>query len=145
MVEPGDLADECIGLPAGFLDAGAPTVIGSLWAVDDLSTALLMEEFYREILNGVPPAQALRTAQRWLCKTVSRRFVEDRIQVLLAGLETKQAQLPRWSEAGESVARQIKRFKRQLEDLRQAEKSDPAGRPFAHPYYWAAFTVSGLA
>ena len=39
--------DEYLGLPAGFLRAGAPAVVSTLWAVNDFSTMLLMERFYR--------------------------------------------------------------------------------------------------
>lgn len=34
-------AEEYMGIPAGFLITGVPCVISSLWAVPDLSTALL--------------------------------------------------------------------------------------------------------
>ena len=37
------------GLPWGFWYAGAPTVVASLWEVQDDSTAKLMETFYREL------------------------------------------------------------------------------------------------
>jgi CHAT domain-containing protein len=59
--------DEYVGLPAGFMQAGAPAVISSLWTVDDHSTALLMERFYRnhrEKKMSFPAA--LREAQLWL-------------------------------------------------------------------------------
>ena len=36
-------------MPLGFLYAGAPAVIGSLWRVDDRSTAELMGDFYRRL------------------------------------------------------------------------------------------------
>jgi CHAT domain-containing protein len=36
------LLDEVISLPTGFIIAGVPGVIGSLWSVNDLSTAILM-------------------------------------------------------------------------------------------------------
>jgi CHAT domain len=39
-------ADEFIGLPATFMQIGATGVLGSLWQVDDLATALLMARFY---------------------------------------------------------------------------------------------------
>jgi len=42
------LADEYIGLPGILLQAGARAVVASLWAVDDLATALLMGRFYEE-------------------------------------------------------------------------------------------------
>jgi len=36
-------------LPLGFLHAGAPAVIASLWRVDDATTAELMADFYRRV------------------------------------------------------------------------------------------------
>lgn len=39
-------ADEFVGLPAGFMLAGIPCVVSSLWSVPDISTAILMERFY---------------------------------------------------------------------------------------------------
>lgn len=42
--------DEFLGLQAGLLQAGAPTVVSTLWPVDDLSTMLLMERFYQNLL-----------------------------------------------------------------------------------------------
>jgi len=39
-------------LPLGFLFAGVPSVISTLWAVDDASTRELMTDFYRRITNA---------------------------------------------------------------------------------------------
>jgi CHAT domain-containing protein len=39
--------DEYLGMTAAFLQAGAPAVVSTLWAVDDVSTMLLMERFYQ--------------------------------------------------------------------------------------------------
>jgi tetratricopeptide (TPR) repeat protein len=61
-----EMPDEVIGLAAGFLLAGASGVVSSLWAVDDVATALLMEQFYTRVRDGEAPASALREAQRWL-------------------------------------------------------------------------------
>ena len=59
-----------MALSWGFLYAGAPTVVGSLWSVDDTATALLMSRFHENLLGhrGEPLAklEALREAQRWL-------------------------------------------------------------------------------
>ncbi len=53
-----------IGLTRGFMYAGAPRVVASLWKVDDLATAELMKRFYRAMLQGKQrPAAALRAAQ----------------------------------------------------------------------------------
>lgn len=58
--------NELVGLVRGFLAAGACTVVSTLWTVDDESTADLMEQFYRGLLQGQRPAAALRAAQRRL-------------------------------------------------------------------------------
>jgi CHAT domain-containing protein/Tfp pilus assembly protein PilF len=53
-----------IGLTRGFMYAGAPRVVASLWRVDDAATAELMKRFYRGMLKGgLRPAEALRSAQ----------------------------------------------------------------------------------
>jgi CHAT domain-containing protein len=53
-----------IGLTRGFMYAGAPRVVASLWNVDDLATAELMKLFYQRMLkDGQPAGAALRAAQ----------------------------------------------------------------------------------
>jgi CHAT domain-containing protein/Tfp pilus assembly protein PilF len=53
-----------VGLTRGFLYAGAPRVVASLWKVDDRATAELMKLFYQRMLrDGLRPAAALRSAQ----------------------------------------------------------------------------------
>jgi CHAT domain-containing protein/Tfp pilus assembly protein PilF len=53
-----------VGLSRGFMYAGAPRVIASLWKVPDQATTELMQKFYRGILKqGLEPAAALRSAQ----------------------------------------------------------------------------------
>lgn len=60
--------DEIVGLTRALLYAGTPSVIGSLWNVNDNSTALLMERFYINYQQGMNKAQALKEAQKWLRK-----------------------------------------------------------------------------
>jgi CHAT domain-containing protein/tetratricopeptide (TPR) repeat protein len=53
-----------LGLTRGFLYAGAPRVVASLWKVDDRATAELMKLFYQRMLrDSLRPAAALRRAQ----------------------------------------------------------------------------------
>jgi len=55
-----------IGLTRAFMYAGAPTVGVSLWSVADRSTALLMPDFYKRLLEGksdIAPPAAMRAAQ----------------------------------------------------------------------------------
>ncbi|MBL8149842.1 MAG: CHAT domain-containing protein [Blastocatellia bacterium] len=46
-----------------FLAAGVPTVIASLWDVDDLAASKLFEKFHREKSSGKTALHALRAAQ----------------------------------------------------------------------------------
>ena len=64
-VAPGD---ELMGLARGFFSAGSPTVLMSLWTIDDEATTELMVTFYRELATTKSPAGALRTAQMKLLK-----------------------------------------------------------------------------
>ena len=59
-VFPGD---ELHGLMRGFLYAGAPSLVVSLWAVNDRSTSELMREVYLQISRGASKRSALRRAQ----------------------------------------------------------------------------------
>ncbi|HXG64483.1 MAG TPA: CHAT domain-containing protein [Blastocatellia bacterium] len=53
-----------VGLTRGFMYAGAPRVVASLWSVNDRATAELMKRFYKGMLaEGLRPAAALRAAQ----------------------------------------------------------------------------------
>jgi CHAT domain-containing protein/Tfp pilus assembly protein PilF len=63
--QKGELStgDERVGLTRAFFFAGAPTVIASLWSVDDEATELLMERFYTHLRAGQDKAAALRQAQ----------------------------------------------------------------------------------
>ena len=58
-----------VGLTRGFMYAGSPRVIASLWKVDDAATAELMAQFYKKLLvENLRPAAALRAAQLEMIK-----------------------------------------------------------------------------
>jgi len=53
-----------LSLTRGFMYAGAPRVVASLWDVRDEATAELMKRFYASMIkDGLTPAAALRAAQ----------------------------------------------------------------------------------
>ena len=53
-----------VGLSRAFFYAGTPSVVASLWSVNDASTAKLMTELFRALKTpGTTPAQALRQAK----------------------------------------------------------------------------------
>lgn len=58
-----------IGLARAFMYAGAPTIVASVWNVNDLATAELMKIFYRGVLTEQrSPAAALRQAQMTMAR-----------------------------------------------------------------------------
>jgi tetratricopeptide (TPR) repeat protein len=53
-----------VGLTRGFMYAGTPRVVASLWRIDDRAAAEFMGQFYEALLGqGLRPAAALRAAQ----------------------------------------------------------------------------------
>jgi CHAT domain-containing protein/Tfp pilus assembly protein PilF len=52
-----------VGWPWAFLSAGASEVVMSSWDVGDASTSELMQKFYRNMIAGQTPSDALRKAQ----------------------------------------------------------------------------------
>lgn len=110
-----DTTDEYISLASGFILAGASAVVSSLWAVDDISTALLMIRFYQNLKNGETVPLALQHAQTWL-------------------REATKADLTTWASSCLRPAVQsfLGRYLRDAEEV-----------PFQSPYYWAAFYAVG--
>ena len=58
--------EELTGLLTAFISARAKSVVGSLWSVDDRSTAELMVRFYELISQGWERSAALREAQLFI-------------------------------------------------------------------------------
>jgi CHAT domain-containing protein len=56
--------DEMVGLTRAFLYSGTPSVLSTLWSVDDRATGLLMEHFYTGLQNGLSKVAALQKAQQ---------------------------------------------------------------------------------
>ncbi|MGK2962366.1 MAG: CHAT domain-containing protein [Gemmatimonadaceae bacterium] len=64
-VPPGD---DWVGLVQAFLQAGARSVVATLWPVEDRATGALMEQFHERLVAGIAPATALAEAQRSLIR-----------------------------------------------------------------------------
>ncbi|MBM4430644.1 MAG: CHAT domain-containing protein [Chloroflexi bacterium] len=122
------LPDEVISLPAGLMQAGVAGVAASLWSVNDLSTAMLMERFYRLWrADGLVPALALREAQRWVRDTTNREkadYFQRDVPVLA------QIRMPALTAASFFTDMMIQK---QLD-----------ARGLAHPFWWAAFCLTGV-
>ncbi|HVS01413.1 MAG TPA: CHAT domain-containing protein, partial [Thermoanaerobaculia bacterium] len=60
---PGSTGTAVHGLAQGFIAAGVPSVLGTLWQVEDEPTSRLFRAFYRHLAGGELPEAALRRAQ----------------------------------------------------------------------------------
>jgi tetratricopeptide (TPR) repeat protein len=58
-----------VGMTSSIMISGVPSVIASLWNVDDEVTASLMETFYTYLKNGAGRAEALRNAKLDMIKS----------------------------------------------------------------------------
>jgi tetratricopeptide (TPR) repeat protein len=58
------------GLPEALLQAGVPTIVGTLWDVDSEATKRLMLYFYDQLLKGNSPEVALERSQAQIGTTV---------------------------------------------------------------------------
>ncbi|MCC3419996.1 MAG: CHAT domain-containing protein [Microcoleus sp. PH2017_07_MST_O_A] len=109
-----------IGLPTGFLYAGAMGTLASLWAVNDLSTALMMVKFYEVLQPGVSIGQALHDTQRWFKSATTSDLLE-------------------WVEGSESFDGE------QKEDVTEYLGRYPLTvKPYGKVYHWGAFCAIGL-
>jgi CHAT domain-containing protein len=62
--------NEGVGSPAtAFLQAGARTVVGTLWDIEDESSLQMFRQFHKRIRDGATPAEALRDAQLWMLRS----------------------------------------------------------------------------
>jgi CHAT domain-containing protein len=134
LIDFNNTSDEYIGLPSGFLLAGSPSVVSSLWTVDDLSTSFLMIKFYENLieLNAIEAgnvAIALNQAQQWL-RNLNIEELDRFLEQHKPQIEKTLAQL----RVGQRL-----RFQESLKLIKQRKPL-----PFANPYYWAGFTASGL-
>lgn len=123
-IQAKGIPDELVGLPAGFLQAGSPGVLASLWPADDVSTVVLMESFYTELMtNAADPATALHRAMSVLREGTAR-------ELDLAGLFERRYEA---SGGTDRDARLTAAYYR----------AHPDDRPYGDPIYWAGFTYTG--
>lgn len=144
--------DELVGLTHAFMYAGAPALVSTLWRVDERSTRILMEKFYREIQTGLDFAEALKRAQLYL-KRLTRREALDILahSPVPAGEGPTPAMPPGESRVELSrpgmAWQQARAYLKGL--AHSGEPHDPAAllgeadedQIFAAPFYWAPFVL----
>ncbi|MGK7900867.1 MAG: CHAT domain-containing protein [Hormoscilla sp.] len=139
-----NITDDILTIAIGFICAGARSVIYTLWAVDDLATAIF-SIFYHQYRKGTdkePPLsrpQALQKAQHKL-RTLTNLEVEQMLKsaeraAKQRGMKAKRAGKEEWSKLF-ALALKIKERQEQLKEFGEI--------PFASPQYWGAFICQGL-
>jgi CHAT domain-containing protein len=142
-----------------MLQAGAAAIVSSLWSVDDRATYLLMVRFALEWfpkMNDMPPAIVLANAQHWL-RTVTNRELQA-WQSFTFSIPTAVNQSATGTEISAdeyvpvnaiqlvAVRGRANRFDAaQAQDIIQADAEElaPDACPYADPYYWAGFQITG--
>jgi len=122
LTDATDTTDEYIGLTSGFFYAGATSVLSTLWAVNDVSTAILMIKFYELFRSESRPAVsvALRESQLWL-------------------RDLSVGDLLKWVAASELLSSEHKeKIKNRYS---RGYKQDY--QPYQSPMYWAPFCAVG--
>jgi CHAT domain-containing protein/Flp pilus assembly protein TadD len=107
--------DELVGLTRAFIYAGTPSVVASLWKVDDASTAHLMSSFYKN-LKSKTKVESLRQAQL------------DMIRGKVTAKLLAQRGVGGIGKLGQTGA---------------ARSSSRASISTSHPYFWAPFILVG--
>ena len=112
--------DGVFGLQRGFKEAGANTLLMSLWKVDDRATQMLMTKFYNCLLSGKSKLESLTIAQKFV-----REYEED----------------TNISEDADMTASQRRKSQRLGIEVEESHTATTKVKPFADPKYWAAFVL----
>ena len=71
----GDISDDgVVGLQRAFKMAGAKTLVMTLWKVDDNATAVMMNNFYKLLMDGLPKQEAFKKAKQMVKKEFKDPF-----------------------------------------------------------------------
>jgi hypothetical protein len=116
---------EVFSLPTALIAAGACTVVGTLWQVEERAAALLMGDFFRRLAHRRHVPDALIQAQHWLAGATSPE---------LADAAERLAEADPAAEGGVLIRRWAQR-------LRAPERA--SARPYADAFYWQSFYALG--
>ena len=67
-----------LSLARGFFYAGAKSVVSTLWAVNDQSSAIIMSEFYRQLKQGKRKDVALQQAKLHYLDSVDSEYQDPK-------------------------------------------------------------------
>lgn len=124
------ITTEYVGLVSGFMSRGAAHVVSTLWTVDSAATALVMIEFYRRRQTGKSEASALAEATEWL-KELTAEQLKEWYEAFLTQLPPDEGRIRPFLETELDKT------------LDKTSTMEPDEKLYDHPYYWAAFTITG--
>jgi CHAT domain-containing protein len=160
------LTDDIATLTTGFLCIGARSVQSTLWSVDDIVTSLFDIFYHQERRDGIDRPTSLKRAQIRLRELSGTEFSLSHYPSLEAfvnshqtsALEALDAQMNELDaeievtsedEKRQQLEVEFARLQRRYTALENLPKTLKAycqqERPFAHPFYWAAFVCQGMA
>jgi CHAT domain-containing protein len=153
------ITDDILTIGTGFLCAGARSVISTLWTVDDIATALFSSFYYQNRYAGYSRSKSLKMAQVRLRNLTGDEFklnyrddLEQHLKAYAKANRADRKELEKRFKHGEidRVSFDLDRdrltnaYYHALDLIDLLDRYSQLDRPFAHPYYWAAFTCQGL-
>ncbi|MCC3407280.1 MAG: CHAT domain-containing protein [Microcoleus sp. PH2017_10_PVI_O_A] len=157
-----EITGDILTFSTAFLSGGARSVISTLWAVDDLATALFSIFYYQEWQQGKNRLEAIREAQIKLRSlagnTLAASYKTQLTELLKQKLKEidqirKKAKIKRdtyrvdcaiYQQLDEEYKKIAQIADQVYKALRNLDKFCQESKPFSHPFYWAAFTCTGV-
>jgi CHAT domain-containing protein/Flp pilus assembly protein TadD len=121
-----NISSEYVSLASALVSHGIPHIVSTLWSVESSASALVMIEFYRRLQPNKSAVTALTEATRWLKELTAgelTKWYED----ILNNLHPEELRIQTY------LATQLYRNSKMASDKNL----------YNHPYYWAAFTITG--
>jgi CHAT domain-containing protein len=131
-----NITDDVLTLSLGFLSAGARNVVGTLWKVNDISTALFSLLYHQARSLGENRSTSLREAQNQLRQMTDSELSQTWKSKIDSFLDEQLQQ----AIENEDQDR-INKIKCLQDSTLPFYYNKP--KPFGHEYYWAAFTCQG--